>query len=119
MTYKLLASGGVQRLADGACIPEDERNADWRAYQDWLAAGNTPDPADQPAAERRKVLKSTVVARLIATGKINAAFAALNANKAAFARWFSPDHPAVYADDPEALALLAAIGADPAVILAP
>lgn len=68
---------------------------------------------------RRKVLKSVVVARLIAANKIDAAFAALNANKGAFARWFSPDHPAIYADDPEALTLLQAIGADPAVILAP
>ena len=48
MTYKLLASGGVQRLADGACIPEDERNADWSAYQDWLSKGNVPIPASQP-----------------------------------------------------------------------
>lgn len=48
MTYKILASGGVQRLADGACIPEDERNADWNAYQDWLSKGNVPSPASKP-----------------------------------------------------------------------
>ena len=75
--------------------------------------------ANAPQPPRRKVLKSTVVARLIAADKIDAAFSALNANKGAFARWFSPDHPAIYADDPEALALLAAIQADPAVIMAP
>jgi hypothetical protein len=45
MAYKLLASG-VKRLADGACIPNDNRNRDWREFQLWLAAGNTPTPAD-------------------------------------------------------------------------
>lgn len=45
MPYKLLARG-VRRLADGAEIPPDSGNADWREYQKWLAAGNTPQPAD-------------------------------------------------------------------------
>jgi hypothetical protein len=45
-TYKLNAMGGVQRLSDGAFIPNDERNADWRAYQQWVAAGNTAYAAD-------------------------------------------------------------------------
>jgi len=45
-TYKLNAMGGVQRLSDGAFIPEDARNADWRAFQAWVAEGNTPQPAD-------------------------------------------------------------------------
>ena len=50
--YKLTQSG-VQRLSDGAFIPEDERNADWRAYQKWVAEGNTAFPADYepPAPE--------------------------------------------------------------------
>ena len=65
MAYKLLA-GGVQRLADGACIPEDERNADWRAYQDWLAAGNQPEPADVVEPPARLVDKGTITERLIA-----------------------------------------------------
>jgi hypothetical protein len=39
----------VVRLADGAVIPADPRNADWRTYQDWLAQGNQPDPAQTPA----------------------------------------------------------------------
>jgi hypothetical protein len=36
----------IRRTADGAYIPNDPANADWRAYQAWVAAGNTPDPAD-------------------------------------------------------------------------
>ena len=47
MAYKL-AQSGVRRLADGACIPPDERNADWRDYQAWLEAGNTPEASDPP-----------------------------------------------------------------------
>ena len=33
------------RDADGAFIPDDPDNADWRTYQAWLIAGNTPTPA--------------------------------------------------------------------------
>ena len=41
---------GVQRISDGAVIPPDTANADWRAYQAWLSSGNTPDPYEAPAA---------------------------------------------------------------------
>lgn len=34
----------IQRTTDDACIPEDHRNADWKEYQEWLAAGNMPEP---------------------------------------------------------------------------
>lgn len=67
----------------------------------------------------RLVPKSLIIKRLHEAGKLAAASAALNANLYLRERWYAPDRPAVYADDPEALALLAAIGADPAVILAP
>ncbi len=44
--YKLRLPDGVIRTADGAQIPEDPKNGDWRRYQAWLLASNTPDPAD-------------------------------------------------------------------------
>jgi hypothetical protein len=49
MTYTLIVnSTGVTRDVDSASIPADAGNADWRAYQAWLAAGNTPNPAPVP-----------------------------------------------------------------------
>ena len=68
---------------------------------------------------RRLLRKSIVQARLIEAGKMEAAYAALTANATYFARWFAPDRPEVYADDPDALVLLGAIEADAASIMAP
>lgn len=68
---------------------------------------------------RPMVLKSTVQQRLIDAGKMDAAYAALTSNATYFARWFAPDHGKVYCDDPDAISLVTAIGADPDIILAP
>lgn len=38
----------VQRDADQAIIPFDDGNADYQAYKDWLAEGNTPTPVTPP-----------------------------------------------------------------------
>jgi hypothetical protein len=35
---------GVVREFDGASIPNDPKNRDWRKYQAWVVGGNTPDP---------------------------------------------------------------------------
>lgn len=53
MNYKhyLLPNGSTADsilMLDGdliLCIPNDPANSDWLAYQEWLALGNTPDPA--------------------------------------------------------------------------
>lgn len=54
MSYKLvIQSNGavnsdlVQRQSDGAFIPFDDSNRDYIAYKAWLAAGNTPLPAQE------------------------------------------------------------------------
>ena len=43
MALYRLATGGVIR--EGAFIPDDDSLQAWNVYQDWLNAGNTPDPA--------------------------------------------------------------------------
>jgi hypothetical protein len=110
--------------------------ADAPTYLDWLAAGGIAtriaseaeldavlvaggrgDRAPNPP--RRAVLKSVIIARLIAAEKIAAAKATLESDAALYARWWAPDRPAIHHDDADALALLGAIGADPATIMAP
>ncbi len=44
--YRAKTDGCVIRLSDGASIPPDERNRDWRKYLAWQAGGNTPQPAE-------------------------------------------------------------------------
>jgi hypothetical protein len=41
---------GVLRLLDNAWIPLEEANGDYRAYLQWVAEGNTPEPADERTA---------------------------------------------------------------------
>jgi hypothetical protein len=76
--------------------------------------------ADQVVAstERRLVAKHVIVDRLQSAGLLDAAYAALDAqDRYTRERWNTRTH--IYADDPTAVALLKAIGADPEVILAP
>ena len=46
--YQLTTSTSIKRLSDGAFIPPDPGNRDYREYLDWLDAGNTPEPAPAP-----------------------------------------------------------------------
>ena len=46
--YQLTTGTSIKRLSDGATIPNDPGNRDYREYLDWLEAGNTPEPAPAP-----------------------------------------------------------------------
>ncbi len=70
----------------------------------------------EPPVERRLVPKSLVIARLT-DAQLEAALALMTPRQRE--RWRASDKPAVFADDPETVALLAAIGADAETILAP
>ncbi len=71
--------------------------------------------------ERRTVAKSLIMSRLHAAGKFSAVWSILKApgNEYADARWHAPDWPEVYADDPEMVTILKAVGADVEAITAP
>ena len=79
------------------------------------AAQAAMDAWSEPA-ERRKVLKSVIIARLT-DQQLEAALAAMTTRQKE--RWRAPAHPSIYADDPEAVELVRAVGADPAAVLAP
>lgn len=83
----------------------------------WTYAGGAFSPPPAPPPQRWRVLRGTIVDRLIALGLDDAAEAALASFPAALrrrweSRWW------VWSDDPEASALLTAISAPVATILA-
>ncbi|MER8741552.1 hypothetical protein NKH54_00575 [Mesorhizobium sp. M1004] len=99
---------GVVLPENGIEVPE----APGDARQIW----NGNAWSEQPVL-RRLILKSVVQARIIDAGKMPQAYAMLTGNPVYFARWFAPDRPEIYCDDPDAIGLVRALGLDPAVIL--
>ena len=74
-TYTL-AESGVTRASDRASIPADDRNRDWRAYQEWLAEGNVADPipvvAVDPAVAERKASEKSARDKIATTSDLTA-----------------------------------------------
>ena len=64
MTYQLTPFDCILRLADNASIPPDPANIDYAAYLEWVAAGNTPEPAPEPPAP----VELTAAEKLAAAG---------------------------------------------------
>jgi hypothetical protein len=58
----------VVRTADMATIPADPTNADYQAYQAWLAAGGVPDPYVPVSPSRRQEADAHLESGLTITG---------------------------------------------------
>lgn len=58
--YQTIDADTVKRLSDGAFIPADPDNRDYRAYQDWLKEGGSllpaPDPLKPPTTRVERAL---------------------------------------------------------------
>jgi hypothetical protein len=54
----------IRRVTDGAFIPADEQNADYRDYLAWIAGGNELAPAADPEPVRER----TPAEKLVAAG---------------------------------------------------
>lgn len=70
---------------------------------------------DAPPPPKRQVAKSVILERLT-DAQLDAALALLSPRQKE--RWRAPGYPTVNFDDSDTLAVLAAIGADPAVVMA-
>ena len=47
LMFNQIEPSSIIRTTDGACIPFDPVNTDYQKYLEWLAEGNTPEPADE------------------------------------------------------------------------
>jgi hypothetical protein len=108
-----LAAIGLYRAYPPVEIPEGKQPS---ASVEWDGQGVRYVLEDAP---RRRVLKAIVEQRLIEAGLMDAAYIALSSSGAMFARWYSRISDSVFFDDPDALALLTAIGANAEEIMAP
>lgn len=104
------------RPEGGYVVQTDEAQIGWR-YENGVFTDPTPKP-EPPPAPRRYVRKLLILDRLDAMGKFDDAMMALGGPGAlAYERWSAAD--SIASDDIQVRMLLAGIGADPDVILAP
>lgn len=102
---------------DGVDAPEGSIEVPYApdsAFQIWNGTSFDPLPA-----EKKTILKSVVMNRIIDAGKMGTAYQLLTSNPVYFAKWFSPDRPFVNCDDPDAVTVVKVLGLDPDIILAP
>ena len=120
MTYKLTQTTSIIRTTDGAFIPADPANTDYAAYLEWLAAGNSPEPADPvtPAVPTVVTMRQARLALLQAglLGTINSAVATMTGAEGDAARVTWEFSTEVRRTDPLVAQLAAQLGLDDAVL---
>ena len=65
--YKSTNGNSILKLVSGIyaiAIPADENNKDYQDYQEWLAAGNTPDAAEIEPESIKYITKNTAYDRI-------------------------------------------------------
>lgn len=76
--YKIVMEGVIGRVADGISFGDPSPgNRHWEEYQEWLAAGNTPEPADPepepvdpgPSLQERVEAAETIIDLLLMEGE--------------------------------------------------
>ena len=68
MTTNYIDHGEYIEL-DGACIPRDAQNADYRRFQEWVSAGNQPTAAQAPVQARILAMQGVIQAHLDAAAR--------------------------------------------------
>lgn len=68
--YQATLIGAIKRVSDGACIPQDPANADYREVLKWIAAGNVLLPVDPAEVQAKTKADSAAVARVAARDKL-------------------------------------------------
>lgn len=112
MTYQSTGHDAVIRQADGARIPFADGNTDYAHYLAWLAAGNTPDPAEPPPPPSIVTMRQARLALLHAgmLAQVNAAVASLPGVEGDAARIEWEFSSTVERDRPLVQALIGALG---------
>ncbi|MGA0604946.1 hypothetical protein ACO2Q0_03015 [Phenylobacterium sp. VNQ135] len=99
-----------------AALTQREANLEAQAEQVRTLQAQLDALRNPPAPARPTLPKSAVMARVFGLGKQPEVEALFEANFELQSKWFSPDWPSVYADDPGLLNSLAAIGCTDAEI---
>ena len=58
MTYKIINSNQLVRIADTAYIPADTGNTDYQQYLEWIDAGNEPIYEETPVVDNSDALRA-------------------------------------------------------------
>lgn len=97
----------------GELITVDAAQLGWE-FEDYRLVEKEKE-FEEPIPSRRVIEKAVIIERLT-DAQLEAAISLMSVRQQE--RWRMPGYPVVYADDPEVVGLIQAVGADPEVVLA-